>query len=336
MSQQILVNFGQHGENRVSYESNQTIGRSQAENKNRGNITVQGTVFSQNNKTTEETRKQIKEQAMKIIQSTLDGEVKVDTGLREASKRARELMKEVAKDTELLKHMQEQRKQMQEEYQVAEDSQEMADTKLLLASKSSMSMLSEEQMERISELEKQGYTDYQKYCLAQSDECEVISGRIHGNKRETQQLYATIRAVRIERLKSSPMVTANQVAKEIEKKAEEQLSDSLYEEAVTYLEEEAEEAQEKEEITQENLQKKQEFVQETKEKIEEAKELTDEWSSKADTNSSSKRTGNKDVLDEIWDSLNQLKEATSNQKEIVDKQKSVNTEIMGMIVDELR
>ncbi len=173
-------------------------------------------------------KKQAQEQAMKVLTDTFNSDKKADQGMDDMSAEMQGLKDANAGYYKELDQIRGEKQELMERYGVTEDSTEY----------------SEEYRQQIQELEERE---------------NLYSGYIDENNASIKAISSSINDMRIERLKSDPMVDAGKQSEEILKAANKDVYGELVKEAKNHIEEKAEEEkaekrdEKEEEDTQETI-----------------------------------------------------------------------------------
>ena len=222
-------------------------------------------------------REQAQKEALKVVSDAFEGDLAIDKDIEGGYERIKKLQSGMHEAEVRMREIDEQRKFLTEEQGYAPDHPELAD-------------LAEEK----KELQKEYDT-----CLAE------MKGEI-----------AAIKAVKLERLKHTPMLDAEKEAEAIVEQASEEIMSMLLEEGKEHLDEEQELREEKAEKIEEQKEEQEAFIEAQKEKKEAAEALAEDM-----------------PMEEML-TLEQAK--TDVQKEvqnIVDKMKLVAEDMKGAVVD---
>lgn len=277
-----------------------------------------GTFFAGNLNQTkdsiEEKRKEAQQKALKVIGDTFSREKKMDDDLQERRDKISELEASNLEAQKELQKIEESKNELRESYGVKEDSQEQKDLKLLEKSRDSEKLgsnitLTGEEEERLKKIHEAGLTEYQQRSLDMDKSGEIYRKTLDENNSKIIGENAVIRGTKLERLKSSPMMKATDMAEDIVDAASDEIIGMLIQEAKDHVDEVQEEAQEKAEEKAEKEEEKEEKIQAAKEdRLENEKILIE---AQSDT---------KDVQKEL--------------EEIVKKMKLLEEDLKGTTVDE--
>ena len=138
-----------------------------------------------------------------------------------------------------IRDLQNKEAELKGRYQVADGSQEEADLDLLKKASTAegRSMLSKEELEHVSELQKGGMTDYQKESMDYYKMESEYRSKIKDLGKERAEDNGYLRAVHTERLKHHDMIDSQKEAEEILDNASDEATLGLIGEAVDHIDE---------------------------------------------------------------------------------------------------
>lgn len=223
-------------------------------------------------------REQAQKEALKVVSDAFEGDLAIDKGVEEGYEKIKKLQSGMHEAEVRMQEIDEQQKMLIEEQGYAPDHPELAD-------------LAEE---------KKALQEEYNTCFAE------MKGEI-----------AAIKAVKLERLKHSPMLDAEKEAEAIIEQAGEEIVSMLFEEGKEHLDEEQKLREEKAEKIEEEKEEQEAFIEAQKEKKEAAEELAEEM-----------------PMEEML-TLEQVKlDVQKEVQNIVDKMKLVAEDMKGAVVDE--
>lgn len=240
-----------------------------------------------------ERKAQAFEKARKIVSDAFAGEKKIDEELQQL----RDLSARLTMDNkEKLDHVSQNKAEMdelQQEYAVTEDSQEQKDLEILMKKNDSYYdpsvRLSVEEQKRYDEIMAQGPTEYQSRMMERHEENNRLQREMQENLAAIQANGAALRFVRGERLKSNPILDAEDAADKVLATESEAIMGELVGEAMEHMQEElAEKTEEAEKLAKQNeerkeqIEKVQETTREQKEQAEQIQEDADEMQRSAE------------------------------------------------------
>lgn len=242
-----------------------------------------------------------RKRAMKLIMDTFDTDKKIDDGLDEIREHQNRLTENLDTANDEINKLNESKKQLQEEYGIAEDSQEQKDLELLEKYNQDPFSLSKEEAERLKNMG--SVTDYQREAMQlnslKNDWQKVADASAEGiiNARKA------ISSIQVERLKTHEMVDSQENAEEILESSAKEIAGILLAEAKENVDEELEENVEKAEKIKE------------KEKAEKSSQEEEETVENTDT--------------ENEDTQNLMKDL----KKIIEEEHVVEDDIKGLMMD---
>lgn len=207
-------------------------------------------------------------QALKSLMTAYNVDKSIDDMEEEQLVKNKELEVLADEATKEMENIDDLKEQAKEKYGIEDDSQEQKDLELLLKQKAILNhksdeTLTEEEMTRLQEMGP--VTEYQKEMLEYEDIKEEWGKRYEDSVNAIKGINRAISAIEVDRLKSSPMVSASKEAEEIMKAASKEIIGMLKDEAVKHIDEkikeEVEKAEEIKEKKEEEEAKKQEEVE---------------------------------------------------------------------------
>lgn len=264
-------------------------------------------------------RQQAQKQAMKVMGDVFASDKSLDQSMDEMMVRAKELQEENAVNSREIRRIADTRTALMESYDVTVDSREHKDLELLRKEKEASQPLSEielsdEELQRLEDIHKAGLTDYQKDMLELDDAEEVYQTLISDNEKQVKGIQMTLSDIKIERLKSHPMVDAGKQAEEIMEAANREIYGQLVNEGKEHIEEKMEEEKEK---ALERAEKKEEEEKKAQEKKEEKRAETEEVKE----------------MDRMASYNSQKPKLDKEMEEILDELKLIQDDLKGAAVD---
>lgn len=266
-------------------------------------------------------REQARKQAMKIVGEAWSGERKIDEDIEERRAKIREYQGQMSEASSKIKEIDEDRAALKDTYRITDDSQEEQDLKLL-EKKHDGQPLTDEEKERLAQIEENGLTEYQQ----RSMELKESRGRYEADLAKARDgAYsenASITTIQIDRLKSHAMIDAQEDAEDLMEAASKEIVGMLVDEAKDHIDEEMEE---KKEAAEEKAEKE----EEEEEKIEKARASKEE-----------KEEFSEDVAEQASDMTKALTEMDSTMddvqreiKKLMDEMKLLEEDLKGAAVD---
>lgn len=275
-----------------------------------------------------EKKKEAQKKALQVVGDAWESDQKITEDLQERRDLISKLQEENSKAQAEINEISKLQEEIKEEAGIADDSKEQKDLELIRRYNrmlndqvhgrfSSENMLTEEEITYVNQLKAEGLTDYQTKQLNLDEAKSVFQQTINDNQEIIKEEYAIIRGVRLEKLKSDPMVKAQKEAESIREKAAREIIGMAVEQAKEHIEEKKEEADQKAEKAEEKQERMEEFIEAQKEKRDEAEEILEE------------------IPVEDMVQLDQVKsEVRQEVQKIVDKMALVVEDIKGAMVDE--
>lgn len=267
-----------------------------------------------------EKKKEAREKAMKVVGEAFDADKQIDDELEERRDKMAALEEENQKLQEQINEINDSQNTLLEKYGITKDSQEQKDLELLRKKDKWLmgegEALSKEELDRVSKLESDGLTEYQKRQREWDAEKKHFQKEMDKNNEEIFVENAIIRGTKLERLKSDPMVKVQKEAKEIQDAASKEIINMVMDEAKDTIEEKSKVEQEKAEKLEEKQEEKEAFIEKQKEKRDETEELLE------------------NIPMEEMIHMGQLKDEIKQEvQKIVSDMKLVAEDIKGAVVD---
>ena len=203
-----------------------------------------------------EKREEAMQKAKKLVGDVFATEKSVDDDLLERAKRIKTSEQEMVFANKQLKALKEEQIALKEEYGITNDSKEQEELELLMKEKESQKLdsgvvLTDEEKEQLKSIKERGMTEYQSRYFELESFGEPYHKAIKEAKKVIEEETKIISAVKLERLKSCPMVSASKEAEAIMESANEEIVDMMVNEGVDKVQEQAEENKEKQEMLEE-------------------------------------------------------------------------------------
>jgi len=285
---------------------------------------IDGRMFSAKQDPIAAKREEAKKKAMQIVGNAFVNELKIDDDLNERRERIKSLQKDIGEANRAVKDLEDGRAALKDVYGITEDSQEEKDLKLLekeIRYKMPGSDVHFEKgdLERISELKKNGLSEYQQRSLEMLEQETPYIQSVNENKKEIMTENQIITATELERLKTHPMLDAKEQAEAVMETAMKEIIGMMVDEAKDHIDEEAKEQKEKAEAEKEEEEELQARIDAAKEKRKESEKVTE------------------DILEGASEVASVQKDVSSAQQEVKDmmsKMKLIEDDIKGAAVDE--
>ena len=266
-------------------------------------------------------RAQARERAMKIVGDTWDGDRKIDEQLERSREHVRELQASCKDAKDSIRELTGQGEVLMETYQVDPDSEEQQDLELLKKAQAerypwSGVELTEEENERLAEIQGKELTEYQKRQLELNGNVLMHRETIFKAQRQIEEENAVIRGIRQERLKKDPMLEARKEAEEVMEAARDEAIGMIVDEAKDHIDEEQEKKEEEAEAIQEKKEEMEKIQDRRDEREKEMEELMGDM-----------------PLEELEDLKNAQTQMQQEIQDIVNRMNLVAEDIKGAQVD---
>ena len=207
-------------------------------------------------------RAEVQQRAMKIVLDAWDGDRQLDKEIKMREEESRELREDNKEQLENLKDVSRRMEELRESFGIDRGSEEQRELER---------MIQERRSGNVSLSEKEP-TEYQRRALLLEKEGAEYRSRIAANNGQILMNSEETKAIRRERLKSHTMVDAQVQAEDVMESLTDQVVGMVAEEAKEHLDEE----QEKREEQAEKIEEKREELEEVQEKRDEREEELEE------------------------------------------------------------
>lgn len=261
-----------------------------------------------------------KKEAMNVVTTAFRTEKKMEEeGEGKLNEHIQMLQKENEGYNSFVNDLKSQMKQLQEDYGVADDSQEQKDLEIL-KKLYDQSPLTKEETERLSEMGEQ--TEYQKQSLELYAQADDIKTKMADNQKQISGDTKAIRSIKISKLKSKAMIEAQQ--------AKDKMMEAASKEAVSMMIQDAQQTiDEKAEEIKEEAEKREEKNEEQEERIEAAKESKTE----AEAAAENVREHIDEMTKQILDSDDITRDMDDDIKKIMEEEKLLLEDLKGITLD---
>lgn len=196
------------------------------------------------------------QKAKKLLGDVFATEKSIDDDLLERAKRIKTSEQQIVCANKELKALREEQIALKEQYGITEDSTEQEELELLIKKAKSQKpdsqvTLTKEEKEQLALIEERGMTEYQSQYFELERFGEPYQKTISEAQAIIKEETSIVSAVKLERLKSCPMVGASKEAEELMENANKEILDMMLEEGIDKIEEVAEENKEKQEMLEE-------------------------------------------------------------------------------------
>ena len=293
-------------------------------------------------------RQQAQKKAMKFVQDAWDADRKMDQSIADYEALAEEQRKEFELNQDRIWECRARKENLREGYGVEKDSQEQKDLELLerkhYPGNGGFTEFTEEEYERLKELESEPLTEYQQKCLEIDYEEQIFRGRAGNAESTIRACNGAVRSIKQERLKFHKMADAQDDAKKVMDEAGKDIQGMLWEEAKDHVDETYEEQREEEEKKAEEKEAEEEKIELRKEqkelmeaRVEEAREDSheaEEAQSAQEKDAREEASFLKDMAEAGMDVAGSGAAVKAEIKDILNKMKLIEADIKGIEVDE--
>lgn len=254
---------------------------------------------------------QAQKQAMKLKLDQLKKDNKVDDTIGNVKENKEKYSMEAAEAQKEIKNIRAMRDELKETYEIDDQSNEQSDLKLLEKSMDPEQSLTKEELEKLKNMGP--LTDYQKETLRYDTMEEVFKQRLDNAINGIENADGTIISIKLELLKTHPMVDAQNEAAEIMENASREAIGMLMDDAVKHVDEE---------------QKK------TKEEAEKAAEKKEEEKKTEDVSQNGQEPLQDDLKD-ITEADAENDKIVTELKKFIEKNNILEDDAKGIVLDEL-
>jgi len=291
----------------------------------------------------EQKRNQARKQAMKLINDAWGRDNKTTDNIQGMSDDKSAQVDKLGELNSKLKNINDNKKALMEEYGIDPDSEEQKDLELLEKYQnningSSYDEFSEDEINRLKELQNMPRTEYQNRVLQQNASAGRINLEIERTKSQIIAMTQAISDAKIEQLKSQDMLKADGAADEIMDAVNDEIFGLLIKEGVDHVDEVQEEQQEKAEETAEKREEKEERLEvakenrdEMEERIEQMKENSEELEVLVKEDVDADKLGADISMHK--QSSDYVEEAQKNIQKILKENNLINEDLKGIKID---
>lgn len=239
--------------------------------KSNGNKTISGADMSFTPNSIAEKRNQAREKAIKVLGDVFSKDTSKDDEFRMRRSHIEDMKRQSTEAKSIVNDVNKKLADLQEEYGVESDSTEQKDLELLekrVESERDNSHIrfTKEEKERLAELDKKGYTEYQERAVRVYELGSVYNEKASDLDRQIDGEVKGLQAAKLDRLKVHEMVDADKDADKIMDAANKEVISSYIEEVKDKIEEKTEEEKEKSEEKEEEQEKIEELINKDDEK----------------------------------------------------------------------
>lgn len=211
-------------------------------------------------------RKEAQQKAMKVVQDAWANDKSVDDSIESRRKHYKDTEARLETSRKELTSIREDESALQQIYEVSEDSKEQQDLELLKKRQDFnegviSTPLTEEEQERLKEIDSKPLTEYQERALALNKRAGVLRKDIKDARQQMRDDVNDIKNIQLERLKSNPMVDAQNAADDIIGAANKEIIGMAVQEAKEEIDKKMEEEEEKAKDSAEDKEEKEEVLE---------------------------------------------------------------------------
>lgn len=239
--------------------------------KRQGNTIFAGNLNLQRADLVEEKKRQAKEKAWNVVSNAWENEKSIEDIIQKRRDLYDEMSELQKQAQDSINELNKEAKDLQSQYGVADDSEEQQDLELLkkkndISNGVSDSMLTDEEMERLKDIDMSSLTEYQKRVLEINDRAALSKKNLREAKIKMQDAVSDITSIQLERLKTHPMVDAKKQAEAILEASGKEIISDIAGEAMEDIDEKLKEEEKKAEQEAEKKEEKEEELEKIKEK----------------------------------------------------------------------
>lgn len=270
-------------------------------------------------------KQQARQQAMKIVGDAWDGERKMDEELSKTKEKLGEYREMKLAAESQLKGIEREEEALRKAYGIEDEAQAQADLKLLDKKAASMEegsqvVLTEEEKQRLSQIDEAGLREYQEKSQALKDREKAYNAQIREADNGMFAIAAANTDAKINKpqIQAKTIMKAQETADEILEAASKEIIGMLTEEAKDHVDQELEEKKEAAEEKAEKEEEEKEKIEKAKEEKEQKEEFVEEVA---------------DTGEFIVEADNVLKDVQRDIKKVMEEMKLLEEDLKGAAVD---
>lgn len=226
----------------------------------------------------EKRRNVARKEAHKIISGAFTKEKAIDQRVSDNIDHVTKLNQENQEYSKQIDKLNADMEDLKTSYGVTDDSREQQDFELLKKRQDYLSdskvILTDDEKEQLKKIDEEGLTEYQQAGLDNYKFTKNLQNRIEQNNKEIMCANAENKAIRLERLKSNPMVDAGKEAADVLDDANEQIKGMVVSDAKDNIDQKMKEQKDEALEKKEKEQAKKDKIENAKEKKEQTEALT--------------------------------------------------------------
>lgn len=276
-----------------------------------------------------EKRNRARKQAMKLINDAWRRDEKAAKGISDMQDQQSAISDKIHDLKLKVRDIDDKKEALREEYGIEVDSQEQKDLLLLEKYQNNMTGVSfdhfsEEEINRLKELQHTPLTEYQKKALELNGSKGSISKEIRQNENSLVAMTSSIRDAKIDQLKSQNMSDAQEGANEILEAASEDILNMLMSDAKEHIDEEVKEEQERAQEAKEEKEEQEEKLEKVREKRKEQEKIL-----KGEIEAGKLET----ELQSTDQTVDRMDEVQKNIQKILNDNSLINEDLKGIEID---
>lgn len=210
-------------------------------------------------------RKEAQQKALKVVRNAWESDQAIENSIQERRDNIDKIKKDKERAEEALECIKANKTALKEEYGIEDDSEEQKDLELLQKNKNGQ-QLTDEEKDRLFEVLQKPRTEYQQKAMDLGKEEAKFRNDVEKAEGQIQGQLSAIRSIKLEDLKSDPMVKANKDSADILQAASEEIIGMLKNEVKENIDEEIEEEKEKGKEAAKEKEKEEERLEDMQEK----------------------------------------------------------------------
>lgn len=289
---------------------------------------------------------QAQKKALKTLMDQFSNEGKTDTVVSDLQDKQDLWSKDRDTDSDTINNLDQSSQELMDSLGITQDSTEQKDLKKSEDQNMSLYLKSIQHPDKMSEKDKaklqsvmDSLTDYQKNAFHNDAMKKILQDRVSDATYNIQSIDKAISGVKLEKLKSHPMVDAQKQAEDIMKDANEDIINTLMQQTKDKVDETTQENKDKVEKGQEEQDKKDKEAEKAKdaERAKQEDKIKQEEIAKSTSNmQNTDNNGNTQVATPVDTSISQAdqQQLLDSIKRVADKQNMIEDDIKGIVVDE--
>lgn len=258
--------------------SGTTVGRNKTQDTKTRSIVFAGDLMLGQGNQIEQKKQTARRQAMKLITDAWGRDELASQSIKDMEQQKADYVEQMQEAKEHEKTFEKSKKELQEQYGVADDSQEQKDLELLekfqnYKNGSHDESFTKEDVDRLKELQNLPRTEYQEKALRLNQIAGSMKVTASNAKDKLIELTDTIAKAKTDQAKSQDMLKAGSAADDILEASNKEVMGLLIQDGKEHIDKEQEEAQKKAEEQKEKCDEQQERIDEAKQERKEQEEL---------------------------------------------------------------